>query len=184
MLCLQLGKSARNQGEGFVPTRLAERFAFANEWRREPVFTVDVAPTEFPLYTSGYSVGGPVFRRNFKDVAIFGPNVETATHTAVSANRFGLADAVLAHLRLRLRYLEDRSVPGLRFNSLDHIDHSFERRLLDRREESSVPQHGFFHQRITRANRYAMAARHAARFPNGRAAVPQHARIRVFPIDG
>ena len=29
-----------------------------------------------------------------------------------------------------------------------------------------------------------MAARYAARFTNGRAAVPQDTRVRIFPVDG
>jgi len=46
-----------------------------------------------------------------------------------------------------------------------------------------MTQHGFFHQRIARANGYAMPARNAAGFPNRRTAIPQHARIGIFPIN-
>ena len=50
-------------------------------------------------------------------------------------------------------------------------------------EKAGMAEHRFFHQRVARADRDAMAARDAARFADRRAAVPQHARMRVFPAD-
>ena len=47
-----------------------------------------------------------------------------------------------------------------------------------------MPEHGFFHERIARADRDAVAAGDAARFADGRAAIPQHAGMRIFPVDG
>ena len=47
-----------------------------------------------------------------------------------------------------------------------------------------MAQHGFFHQRIAGADRDAVAARNAARFSNGGSAIPEHSRIRIFPVDG
>ena len=44
--------------------------------------------------------------------------------------------------------------------------------------------HRFFHQGIAGTDRYAMAAGNAARFADGRAAIPQDSRIRVLPADG
>ena len=51
-------------------------------------------------------------------------------------------------------------------------------------EEAGLAQHGFLHERVARADRDAMAAGNAARFADGRAAIPQHARMRILPADG
>ena len=55
--------------------------------------------------------------------------------------------------------------------------------LRKRGEKARVAEHRFFHQRIARADGHAMAAGDAARFADRRAAVPQHARMLVFPVD-
>src|SRR5258708_34091500 len=47
-----------------------------------------------------------------------------------------------------------------------------------------MTQDGFFHQRITRTDGDAVSTRNAARLSNGRAAIPQHAGVRIFPVDG
>src|SRR6266481_5084332 len=47
-----------------------------------------------------------------------------------------------------------------------------------------MTQHGSFHQRIAGADGDAVAARNAARLSNGGPAVPEHAWIRIFPVDG
>jgi hypothetical protein len=47
-----------------------------------------------------------------------------------------------------------------------------------------VPEHRFFHERVARTDRDAVAARDATGLADGRSAVPQHARMRVVPIDG
>src|SRR5712692_11159403 len=47
-----------------------------------------------------------------------------------------------------------------------------------------MTQHGFLHQRIARADGDTVAARNAARLSNGGPAVPEHAWIRIFPVDG
>src|SRR5256885_16534342 len=46
-----------------------------------------------------------------------------------------------------------------------------------------MTQHCLFHQRIAGTNSHAVAARDAAGFSDSRAAVPKHARIRIFPVD-
>ena len=47
-----------------------------------------------------------------------------------------------------------------------------------------MAQHGLLHERVAGTHRDAVAARHAARLLNRRPAVPEHARVRVLPVDG
>jgi len=70
-----------------------------------------------------------MLRRDLKDVTIFRPDVEAASHAAVRANRFGFAYAVLPHGLFRFRDLKNCSVARLGFNALDYLDHALERRL-------------------------------------------------------
>ena len=60
---------------------------------------------------------------------------------------------------------------------------ALERGFPQRREEPRVTEHGFFHQRVAGAHGHAVAARDAARFLNRRASVPEHSRVRIFPVD-
>src|SRR6266404_1044898 len=55
--------------------------------------------------------------------------------------------------------------------------------LAEPRQKSRVAEHGVFHQRVAGANCNAMPAGNAARFADRRAAIPQYARIWVFPTD-
>ena len=47
-----------------------------------------------------------------------------------------------------------------------------------------MAQHAFFHKSVAGADGDAMAARNAARFSDRGSAVPKHAWIRIFPVDG
>src|ERR1700674_3483418 len=47
-----------------------------------------------------------------------------------------------------------------------------------------MPEHGFFHERVARADRDAMPAGDATGLADGRTAVPLHARVGILPIDG
>ncbi len=47
-----------------------------------------------------------------------------------------------------------------------------------------MPQHGFLHQSIAGTYRDAVTAGNAAGFSDRRAAVPEHPRIGVFPVNG
>src|ERR1700752_5301285 len=47
-----------------------------------------------------------------------------------------------------------------------------------------MAKHAFFHQSIAGTNRHAMAARNATGLSDSRPAIPQHAGIRIFPVDG
>ena len=84
---------------------------------------------------------------------------------------------------LDLGELQDRAVAHLRLDALDDVDHAVQRRLGQRGEVAGLAEHRFFHERIARADRDAVAAGDAARFADGRAAIPQHARMLVFPVD-
>src|SRR4030088_527511 len=99
--------------ECFIPTGLAEFAAFANQRRGETVLAIDVPPAELSLHASGDPVGWTMLRRHFENVAIFRPDIEAATHAAISAHCFGLADAVLSHRLFRFRDLKNASVAGL-----------------------------------------------------------------------
>ena len=128
-------------------------------------------------------LAGPFGRLDFQDVAVLGPDIEAAADAAIGADGLGAADARFAHGRFGFGNLHDRAVAGLRLDAFDHVDHAVERRLRQRGEEAGVAEHRFFHQRIARADRDAVAAGDATRFADGRAAIPQHARMRVFPAD-
>ena len=80
-----------------------------------------------------------MFRRHFENMAIFRPDVEAESHTAVSANCFSLADAVSPHRRFRFRDLKNRAVASFRFDTLDYVDHSGEGGFPQRREKASLP---------------------------------------------
>src|SRR5579864_4795880 len=116
-------------------------------------------------------------------MAIFRPDVEAASHSAVRANSLRFADAVLPHCLFGLGDLKYRSIAGLRLNAFDHLDHAAQSRLLQRGKETSMSQHAFFHKRIAGTNSNAVAARNAARLADGGSAVPQDAGIGVFPVD-
>ena len=145
---------------------------------------IDVTPAELSLHAGGNPIRWPVLRRYLEDVAIFRPDVEAASHAAVRANCFCLANAVLPHCLFRLGNLKNRSIARLRFNALDHVDHAGERGFPEGGEKARMTQHRFFHQRIAGTDGNAVAARNAARLADGRASVPEHTRIRIFPVDG
>jgi hypothetical protein len=125
------------------------------------------------------------FRRlDLQDVAVLRPDIEAAptpqyVHTVLVRRM-----RVSRMAGFDLGDFHDRSVAGLRLNALDHVDHAVERRFRQAGDEAGVTEHGFFHQRIAGTDRHAVAARNAARFADGRAAVPQHARVRILPVDG
>src|SRR5882757_5827221 len=84
---------------------------------------VNKVPTELTLHTGGYLVGFSMKRFDLEDLAVFCPDVIAASHTAVGADCLCLLDTVFAHLSLGLRDLHDGSVPHLRLDSLDDVDH-------------------------------------------------------------
>src|SRR5207253_1253016 len=87
------------------------------------------------------------------------------------------------HCRFRLGYLKNRSVASFRFHTFDYIDHARERGFPQRCEKSGMAQHGLFHQRIAGTNRYTMPAGDATGFADRGTAIPEHARIWIFPVD-
>ena len=76
------------------------------------------------------------------------------------------------------------AIAGFRFDAFDDVNHSVENRFRQRGQETGVPEHGFFHQRVARTDGDAVSAGNAARFADFRAAIPQHARMRIFPANG
>src|SRR5438876_3394546 len=93
----ELGKSASNQAERLVPGGGTKLVTFANQWRGQTIRAVDMAPAELSLHARRNAIGWTVFRGNLEAVAILGPDIETASHAAVGANCFRLADAVRPH---------------------------------------------------------------------------------------
>src|SRR5207302_4550748 len=79
--------------------------------------------------------------------------------------------------------LKYRYIAGFQLDAFDHLDHAHQSRLVQRGKETSMAKHAFFHKRVAGTNSNAMAARNAARLPNGGSAVPEHARVRVLPVD-
>ena len=73
------------------------------------------------------------------------------------------------------RQRQDRPIADRRLDTLDHLDHVVEHLWRQVRQIARVAQHRLFHQRIARADGHAVAAAHAARTCNLRAAIPQHA---------
>src|SRR5258708_33851793 len=129
ILGFQLRKLARHQTESFVPTGLAKPVFFADERSSKAVLTIDMPPAKLSLYAGRNAIRRTMLRRDLKDVTIFGPDVEAASHAAVRANRFGFAQAVLPQGRFRFRDLKNCSVARLGFNALDYLDHALERTL-------------------------------------------------------
>jgi hypothetical protein len=52
-------------------------------------------------------------------MAVFGPDIEAASHATVGANRLGLADTVFPHCLFGLGKLKNRSKACFWFNALD-----------------------------------------------------------------
>src|SRR5258707_13019967 len=125
-----------------------------------------------------------MLRRDLKDVTIFRPDVEAASHAAICANRFGFAYAVLPHGLFRFRDLKNCSVARLGANALDYLDHALERRLAEFGKEAGGPEHGVFHERIAATPGDAVTPGHAARPPDRGPAGPDHPAIRGFPPTG
>src|SRR5258706_283570 len=109
----------------------------------------------------------PLERLNLQNVAIFRPNVETASHAAIRADSLGATDAPLSHARFGFGELQNRAVARFWFDALHYIDHAAQCGLRERCEKSCMPQHGFFHERIARAHGNAVPAGDTTRFSNG-----------------
>ena len=122
---------------------------------------------------------GSIFRmwRSFVQMS------KAAADAAVGADGFGAFDTLFAHRRFYLRHGEDRAVAGFGLDTFDDIDHVVERSARQIGKVSGVAEHRFFHERIARAHRDAVAARDAAGAGNGFAAIPQDARMLRLPID-
>jgi len=155
----------------------------ADERRRQAVGAVDIVPGELALHAGGDPVRRTVRGLDLQNVAVLGPDVEAAADAAVRTDRLGTPDAGLPHCGFGFRDAQDRPVADLRLDALDHVDHTLERGLRERRQEARMSQHRRFHQRIARADGHAVATRDAARFADLRAAVPEHARVRVLPAN-
>ena len=174
----------RHQGEGFVPCRLAEFVAFADQRRGQPVGGIDVTPAELPLDAGGNAVDRPGERLDFQDIASPGPDVEAAPDPAIGADRLGPLRPRFAHGRLGLGHGQQGLEAGVRLHRLDEVDHAIEELAGHGRHVPGIPDHRLFHQRIARADGNAVPARHAARVADRLSAVPQHARELVLPADG
>src|SRR5882762_3532708 len=189
---MESGPSWAFSSESLRATRLRASFQLAlrNRFssrmsgvvRRSSLF--DMPPAKLSLYAGRNAIRRTMLRRDLKDVTIFGPDVEAASHAAICANRFGFAYAVLPHGLFRFRDLKNCSVARLGFNALDYLDHALEHRLAKLGKEAGVTEHGLFHERIAGTHGDAVTARHAARLSDRGAAVPEHARMWIFPVDG
>ena len=91
---------------------------------------------------------------------------------------------VFAHGGFGFGNLQHRTDSRFRLHALHDIDHAVEGWLVRPVRKPACAEHGFLHQRVAGANGDAMAAGDAARFADRRAAIPEHARVRVFPADG
>src|SRR5579872_89356 len=86
------------------------------------------------------------------------PNIEGTADAAVGANGLGPSGSLLPHCRLNLGYSHDRTEASHGFNPFYGIDHLVQSLARKIGEVARLSQHRFFHQRIARTHRYAMAA--------------------------
>src|SRR5437879_13471280 len=117
-------------------------------------------------------------------MAVLGPDIEGATDSAIRAHGFGAADAGLAHSRFDFGHPQDGAVSNLRFDFFDDVDHAVQRPLGNPRQEPGLREHGLFHERVARADGDAVAAGDATGLTDGGTAVPEHAGVRILPVDG
>src|SRR5581483_9706370 len=103
---------------------------------------------------------------------VLGPDIETAPDATVRTDGLGPADARFAHRRFSFGDFEYRAVTGVRLDPFHDVNHAVQGSLGYASEESRMANHGFFHERIARADRDAMTAGNAARFANPRPPVP------------
>ncbi len=184
VLRFNLSEFTCHQIESLVPTGLAEPVALTDQRCGQTIRIIDIVPTELAFDAGGDPVRRPIRRFHLKDVAVLGPYIEAATHAAIRAHGFGAADARLPHRCFHLGHLQDEAVSTFGFDALDYVNHPVHGRSGNPRQKSRVSEHGLFHEGIARANGHAVAAGHATGFADGRTAVPQHARVRILPIDG
>src|SRR6266850_2408504 len=156
--------SRKSETMSFFPRSFAELAAFADKGFCQPVGTVHKIPSELSFDAGGDAIRWSIQGLNLQNVAIFRPNVKAASYTAIRADCFRPADAQLPHVGFGFRELQNRSIARLRLDALNHIDHAAQRCLWERREKSRMAEHGFFHKRVTRAHRDAVAAGDTARF--------------------
>src|SRR6266436_156980 len=129
MLCLDLCKLASHQIKSLVPGGFAKLATFANEGSRQPIRAINVVPAKFPFYACGDAIRWPLQSFNLQNVAIFRPNIETASDAAICADSLGAADALLSHARFGFGELQNRSVARIWFDALHYIDHAAQRGL-------------------------------------------------------
>src|SRR6266403_5796406 len=100
------------------------------------------------------------------------PDIKAASDATIGAYGLGPSDAGFAHRGFSLGDFQDRSVAGVRLDSLNDIDHAVQGPLRDACQESRGAEHGFFHQCVAGTNRDAMTAGNATRLANLRSAIP------------
>src|ERR1700740_3148257 len=116
-------------------------------------------------------------------MAAFGPDIETAADTTISADCLGAANTGFPHFRFDLRDLQNRSVTQFGLNALHNVDHPIQRALWNRGHITRFADHRLFHESVARTDRDAMTARDAARLANRLSPVPQDPRIGIFPAN-
>src|ERR1035441_6633897 len=180
---LDLAETAGDQVQSLIPRGFAEAVTLADQRFGEAVLVGDEIPGEFALDARGTAICRPLGRLHFENVAVLGPDIEAASHAAISADRFCTPDAGSPHSGFRFGNTEDRGVAGFLFESLHHVDHAAQDWFAEARQEAGVADHALLHEGVARANRHAVAAGHAARLADRRAAIPEDAGMRILPAD-
>ncbi len=85
-------------------------------------------------------------------MAIFRPDIEAATDSAVGTDGFGSPDTRLAHMRFHLGDLQNGAIAYFGLDALDDIDHAFEGGLGQGGHVARLSQHRLLHQRIAGAD--------------------------------
>ncbi len=187
VLGLDPAELGADQLDRFVPARLAKRGAVgvADQRLGQPVGRVHIIPAELSFHAGRNVVRGTLARLHLENVPVLGtcPDIERAAHAAVGAHRLGDRVAGFAHGGFGLRDLQNGPVTHLRLDRFHQVDQLLERLRGPAGHIAGLPDHGFFHQRIARAYRDAVAAADARGARDGVPAIPLHARVLAFPVD-
>ena len=163
------------QLQSLFPASFAEAVALTDERHLQTFRTVDVIPAELTFHASGDIICRALRRLDFENVTILGPDIEAAAHAAISADRLGPLHPHLTHRRLGHGNAHDRADTQSPVRSPSPNRSSCSVRLRQAGEVARVPEHGFFHQRIARADADAMATGDTTGAGDLLAAIPQHA---------
>ncbi len=156
----------------------------ADQRRSQALRAVDEVPAELTFNAGRDAVGrGFGDRLNFQDMAVTGPDLKAAAYTAIGADGFGAFDLRLAQRHIDFRNAGNRLHADTIFQRFNKVDQRTLQPFIHRGKGACVWLHGFFQQRIARANCDAMSAAYTAGTGDFRSAIPEHARMRLGVVN-